>query len=43
MIAFSGRQLGGELLATFDRTAARLLSEAGESVLLRWVELAFAL
>ena len=38
MIAFSGRQLGGELLATFDRTAARLLSEAGESVLLRWVE-----
>ena len=34
VIAFSGRQLGGELLVTFDRTAARLLSEAGESVLL---------
>jgi predicted nucleic-acid-binding protein len=32
VIAFSGRQLGSQQLATFDREAARLLSEAGEPV-----------
>ncbi|MCP9915149.1 type II toxin-antitoxin system VapC family toxin [Cyanobium sp. ATX 6F1] len=34
VIAFGGRQLGSDQLATFDREAARLLSEAGEPVLL---------
>jgi len=34
VIAFGGRLLGSEQLATFDRNAARLLSEAGEPVLL---------
>jgi len=34
IIAFGGRLLGSEQLATFDRNAARLLSEAGEAVLL---------
>ncbi|WP_254979704.1 hypothetical protein [Cyanobium sp. ATX 6A2] len=34
MIAFGGRQLGSEQLATFDRDAARLLADAGEPVLL---------
>ena len=32
VIAFGGRQLGSQQLATFDREAARLLSEAGEQV-----------
>lgn len=32
VIAFGGRQLGSQQLATFDREAARLLSEAGEPV-----------
>ena len=32
VIAFGGRQLGSQQLATFDREAARLLSEAGETV-----------
>jgi len=34
VIAFGGRALGGEQLATFDREAARLLSAAGEPVML---------
>ena len=34
VIALGGRLLGSEQLATFDRNAARLLSEAGEPVLL---------
>lgn len=34
VIAFGGRQLGSEQLATFDRGAASLLAEAGEPVLL---------
>jgi len=34
VIAFGGRALGGEQLATFDREAARLLSAAGERVML---------
>ena len=34
VIAFGGRALGGEQLATFDREAARLLSSAGERVML---------
>ena len=34
VIAFGGRLLGSAQLATFDRNAARLLSEAGEPVLL---------
>jgi len=34
VIAFGGRFLGSEQLATFDRNAARLLTEAGEPVLL---------
>jgi len=34
IIAFGGRLLGSEQLATFDRNAARLLSEAGEPLLL---------
>ena len=34
VIAFGGRLLGSEQLATFDRNAARLLIEAGEPVLL---------
>ena len=34
VIAFGCRLLGSEQLATFDRNAARLLSEAGEPVLL---------
>jgi len=34
VIAYGGRALGGEQLATFDREAARLLSAAGEPVLL---------
>jgi hypothetical protein len=34
VIAYAGRALGGEQLATFDREAARLLSAAGEPVLL---------
>ena len=34
VIAWGGRLLGSEQLATFDRNAARLLSEAGEPVLL---------
>ena len=34
VIAFGGRLLGSEQLATFGRNAARLLSEAGEPVLL---------
>jgi predicted nucleic-acid-binding protein len=34
VIAFGGRLLGSEQLATFDCNAARLLSEAGELVLL---------
>ena len=33
-IAYGGRVLGGEQLATFDREAARLLTAAGEPVLL---------
>jgi len=32
VIAFGGRQLGSQQLATFDREAAHLLSEAGEPV-----------
>ncbi len=32
VIAFGGRQLGSQQLATFDRDAANLLSEAGEPV-----------
>lgn len=34
VIAYGGRALGSEQLATFDREAARLLSAAGEPVLL---------
>ena len=34
VIAFGGRALGGEQLATFEREAARLLSAAGEPVML---------
>ena len=34
VIAYGGRALGGEQLATFDREVARLLSTAGEPVLL---------
>lgn len=34
VIAYGGRALGGERLATFDREAARLLSAAGEPVML---------
>jgi predicted nucleic-acid-binding protein len=34
VIAFAGRQLGSEQLATFDRDAASLLAQAGEPVLL---------
>lgn len=34
VIAYGGRALGGEQLATFHREAARLLSAAGEPVLL---------
>jgi predicted nucleic-acid-binding protein len=34
VIAFGGRLLGSEQLVTFDRNAARLLSEAAEPVLL---------
>jgi hypothetical protein len=34
VIALVDRLLGSEQLATFDRNAARLLSEAGEPVLL---------
>jgi predicted nucleic-acid-binding protein len=34
VIAFGGRLLGSAQLATFDRNTARLLSEAGEPVLL---------
>lgn len=34
VIAFGGRALGGEQLATFDRDAGRLLADAGEPVLL---------
>ena len=34
VIAYGGRALGGEQLATFDRDAARLLSAAGEPVML---------
>jgi predicted nucleic-acid-binding protein len=34
VIAYGGRALGAEQLATFDREAARLLSAAGEPVLL---------
>ena len=34
VIAFGGRLLGSEQLAIFDRNAARLLSDAGEPVLL---------
>jgi predicted nucleic-acid-binding protein len=33
VIAYGGRALGGERLATFDREAARLLSAPGEPVL----------
>lgn len=32
VIAFGGRQLGSQQLATFDRETAHLLSEAGEPV-----------
>jgi hypothetical protein len=32
VIAFGGRQLGSQQLASFNREAARLLSEAGEPV-----------
>ena len=39
VIAFGGRLLGSEQLATFDRNAARLLSEAGEPVLLLLIRL----
>ena len=34
VIAFGGRALGAERMATFDRRAAQLLNEAGEPVLL---------
>lgn len=34
VIAYGGRALGGEQLATFDKEAARLLSAAGEPVML---------
>jgi hypothetical protein len=34
VIAYGGRALGSEQLATFDREAARLLSAAGDPVLL---------
>lgn len=34
VIAYGGLALGGERLATFDREAARLLSAAGEPVML---------
>jgi predicted nucleic-acid-binding protein len=36
VIAFGGRQLGSQQLATFDREAARLLSKTGEPVHLLW-------
>jgi hypothetical protein len=32
VIAFGGRQLGSERFATFDRAAAQLLTDAGESL-----------
>ena len=32
VIAYGGRQLGGDQLATFDQEAARLLAAAGEPV-----------
>lgn len=34
VIAYGGRALGGEQLASFDRETARLLTAAGEPVLL---------
>ncbi|MEA5474647.1 type II toxin-antitoxin system VapC family toxin [Synechococcus sp. CCY9201] len=34
VIAYGGRQLGGQQFVTFDRDAARLLAAAGEPVLL---------
>jgi len=34
VIAYGGRALGGEHLATFDREAARLLTAAGDPVIL---------